>query len=147
MNKHQEYEQCLVLFASKKYDQCVEKAADIIDRGTAHQSIFQMLLISLQRLGRQDDIDNVGSRLLEKTISSPWLNALLKLTLGKLTEEELLRNATNNQQRCDVLYYTGARLKTLGLSNDALEKFKKCLETNVESIEMVLARMEVSDEM
>lgn len=143
MINHEAYEQCLILFSLHKYDQCAQKALEIIEGGRAHQSIFQMLLISLQRLGRSEELDDISPKLLKMTNANPWLNSLLRLTLGELEAEELIRMAENRSQLCDGLYYTGARLKTLGLDEEARTKFKECTETGVESIEMVLARMEL----
>jgi hypothetical protein len=143
-NMHKDYEQCLILFVSHKYNECVQKAKEIIASGSCHQSICQMLLISLQRLNRIDDLIVTSQKLLDDTISVPWLNSILKLTLGQIDTKELLPIADTPGKLCDVLYYTGARLKTLGLEEDANVKFKECIKISVESIEMVLARMELS---
>ena len=144
MGDHKEYEKCLILFSSNKYDQCVDKAIEIINAGSAHQSIFQMLLISLQRLGQNEDLKCIATEMVGQTADIPWLRSLLRLTLGQLEPEDMLIMAKSPTQRCEVLYYSGARLKTLGRHQEAEMMFRECVETGVETIEMVLARMELA---
>ena len=103
---------CVEAFATGDYDGCAQRAWELA-QGWPTLHVLQLLLIGLQRIGREDMIEVFGPQALAAAAAFPWEHALLRLTLGQADPAEVLRQAADDVQRCQTLYYTGARLLTL----------------------------------
>jgi hypothetical protein len=104
---------------------------------------MQVLLISLQRLGDTRETTLIGSQVLALTRKSPWEHALLRVTLGTTDPAKVLERARDDGQRCQALYYLGARLRTVGKPAAAGKAFTVCLEMDTECLERHLAEAEI----
>jgi hypothetical protein len=107
--------------------------------------VWQVYLISLLRSGPSYTIlaPTMGKKFLAATGGDPWLNSLLKLTLGQIDSANVLRQAGNNTQRCQAHYYAGARLLTEGNQSAARKELEACLATKVHDQEYELARADL----
>jgi hypothetical protein len=134
-------DQALRAFASRNYDECVRQALVLLRTRKTHE-LLQALLISLQRLGRTDLLEELRASVLK--VTHPWASTLLKLTLGEAEPAEVLGQAEDDVQRCQAHYYTGARLLTLGLAEAASAEFVASMATGARCLECQLARIEVA---
>src|SRR5262249_32463980 len=135
------YLNCLQAFADRDYAACFDKARLLIAK-PAPPVLWQVLLISLQRLGRTDLIEQVGPGLVEAA-GDPWQQTLLRVALGQVDPAVAVAQAGDEGQRCQALYYKGARLLTRGDSDAAREALAACVATNVQCEEWLLARYEL----
>lgn len=49
----------------------------------ANHEIFQVLLISLQRIEQEEEAEQTGEKILAATAQQPWDQPLLRVTLGQ----------------------------------------------------------------
>jgi CHAT domain-containing protein/tetratricopeptide (TPR) repeat protein len=134
-------EQCIQSFTDKNYAACVEQALGLMSSGATHE-VLQVLLLSLERLGRADAVEQLAPRILAATSSADWDHRLLRLTLGQVDPAEVLRLADNDTRRCQVHYYWGARLLALGQIEPAQDAFNACLRFDASCLERQLAEVE-----
>ncbi len=140
----QEFDQCVQLFFSRDYEGCVQRVIPMLETGVGHE-LLQMLLISLQRLDQTEAVEELGPRILAATEGEPWIQRLVKLTLGQGNPEQLrdqLGSEKNEEQCCQAAYYWGARLLTDGETGDADKAFTACLEGTATCVEKHLAQLE-----
>lgn len=133
---------CTDAFRNQDYSQCARVGLSILGK-VVSPDLAHMLLISLHRLGMMENRDEVGAMFVKLFSFDPWNVALLKLTLGQSTLEEVLPSAQNEEQRCQAYYYAGARLSTTGQISKASACFEKCLTFRTECLERELAEAEV----
>jgi tetratricopeptide (TPR) repeat protein/CHAT domain-containing protein len=141
MSNDQTYQSCLQAFVNRDYPRCAEQALALARTGTDHV-LLQVLLISLQRLGRTDLLEQLAPQALATTAREPWCHALVQLTLGERAPQDVLRLAQNESHRCQVLFYSGSRFLTLGQVEAAHDAFEACLQINVSCVEYQLAQFE-----
>ncbi len=141
-DRKSEYLSCTLAFADHDYDTCVRHAVSFLERGE-DPFLAQLLLISLQRLGKTKAVALVGADCTARVLNRPWEHALLKLTLGEVELDEVLEIAADDQQCCQAHYYAGARLLTLGKIEAAQQKLKTCLDYRIQCHERLLAIKEL----
>src|SRR5262249_19458247 len=95
-------------------------------------------------LGRADLLKQFGPEVLEATAGHPWEQTLLRLTLGRVRAKEGLAQAADSAERCQVLYYAGARLLTLGEGGQARQILGQCVAESAECLERRLAQLELA---
>lgn len=135
-------EQCLQAYRDGDYARCAALARDLLDKRAASFVISQLLLISLQRSGREEEAASNGRWMVNALASKPWLKALIQVTLG--SEPHDLR-PPDDLARCQLLYYRGARCRTLGEDDRALDLFESASRQNVDTPERDLARHEANE--
>lgn len=135
--------QCLEAFVRREYDGCVRQALVLLRTQKTHE-LFQVLFISLQRLGRNDILDDVRAEILAATAGYPWVNTLLRLTLGEAESSEVVAQAEDDAQLCQARYYTASRLLTLGLEEEARAEFEACMAIEADCVERHLARFSIT---
>ncbi len=143
MSYNQNVQQCVLTFINRDYDSCAQQAMALLTAGTSLE-VLQLLMISLQRLGRTDSVEQLGSQLLAATSEHPWVHELLQLTLDQTNPDQLLAQAQTEEQRCQVLYYLGARCLTMGLDREARKAFSACLALDTQCLERQLAQAELN---
>ena len=122
------FQQCLLAFVEHHYDSCVRQSTSLISNGVATLELLQILLISLQRLGKTDELEAWGAQCLKMSADHPWDNALFKLTLGEIDASQVMAMAKYKGQASQAYCYSGTRMETLGYLDAAQELFDKCLE-------------------
>src|SRR4051794_29352988 len=132
---------CLRAFAQHDYVECARQAGLALAKWPSHE-ITQLLLISLQRTGQDRLADQLGARALAEAARYPWEQALLKLTLGRVASDIILGQAKTPSQRCQALFYSGARLLTEGKVEAARKALAGCMAFNVKCAERGLAEFE-----
>jgi len=129
---------CLKAFARGDYSECANHAQGVM-RSEGSLQIVQLLLISLQRLGRADELALVSSEILRATVTYSLDHSLIRLTLGHIELDEVLGMSPDAEHGCRAYYYAGARAITCGHPETAIEHFKKCVSLDVSCIESALA--------
>lgn len=135
-------EECLQAYRDGDYVHCAELARDLLDRRQAPFIVSQLLIISLQRSEREEEAITSGRWMVNALASKPWLKAMIQVTLGQ--EPTDLRPA-DDLQRCQLLFYRGARCRTLGEDDRALDLFESASRQNVVAPERELARHEATE--
>ena len=133
------FQQCLGSMVHGDYAGCIEHAYKLLEEGAGHE-ILQVLVISLQRLGRTEELDGIARQALEVTRGRPWFHGLVRLTLGQAEPTEVLEGACDDVQRCQGHYYAAARLATLGRAKEAAAELDACLAIDSPCVERQLAR-------
>jgi tetratricopeptide (TPR) repeat protein len=133
------YRKCIHAFADQEYEGCVRMALPLLQRDVDLE-LLQIVLISLQRLGRVELADNLGRDGLVASEGKPWDRSLILLTLGKAAWSDVVSEAKDSQQRCQTFYYAGARESTNEHREAATRLFLGCQSTNADCLEFELAR-------
>jgi len=136
------FRQCLDSFMDSDYEGCVGTVCASAGAASLRSDLAQLMLISLQRLGRGEEADRLGSQMLEAAGEHPWFQRLVQLTLGEAEPAEVLAEAETDAQRCQAHYYAGARLLTLGRVQEAAAEFAACLRVKVGCPEYAMASVE-----
>ena len=134
-------QKCLTAFITRDYDSCARQAWELLTAKPSHE-VFQLMLISLQRFDKPDDVQMLAPIALEAAAHLPWYTALLRLTLGEVQLREVLALARNEVDRSQAHYYAGARLLTFGQHDDARAEFDASLATRADCLEFKLAALE-----
>ncbi len=129
---------CLKAFARGDYSECANHARAVM-RAEGSLQIVQLLLISLQRLGRADELALVSPEILRATVTFPLDHSLIRLTLGHIELDEALSMSPDAEHGCRAYYYAGARAITCGHREAADEHFRNCVSVDVSCIESALA--------
>lgn len=112
----------LKAFVAQDYEKCVKIGFELLSTQANHE-LAQILIISLQRLQRSDDVDFIAPSALLATVKQPWQNMLLKLTLGQIEPSTVISKTKDDKERCQAHYYAGSRYLTLGRLMDAKREF------------------------
>lgn len=115
MSHEEAFGECVEAFAAGDWSTCVDRARALIQGATLHT--LQLLLIGLQRLGEQETVEQIAPPVLEMAAGHPWDQTLLKLTLEQADPQQVLLQAGNAKQYCQVLFYVGAQMLTRGILN------------------------------
>jgi tetratricopeptide (TPR) repeat protein/CHAT domain-containing protein len=143
MSRNEAFQQCIKAFAAGDYATCMQRAMALVqERATLHT--LQLLLISLQRLGREDLLNDIGPKVLEMTAKRPWDHSLLGVTLEQAEPSEVLDQAADDQQRCQAMFYIGARLVTLAAVEPARFFLAACVAQDCDCLERLLAQQELA---
>lgn len=105
-------EKCLQAFLSRDYRKCVKTASALLEAGITRHEVRQLLLLSLQRLGKSERAQELGAGFLRET-TDPWQQTLLQLTLGKVDPANVLAKAKTKVQRCQAGFYIAGNLLTV----------------------------------
>lgn len=117
----------LQAFIVQDYVACCDRSEALMAVG-ALPVVAQAFVISMQRLGRQDALEDYGPRLLNATAGpAPWDHLMLRLTLGQASSSQALLLAKNAIERAKVHYYAGERFVTEGREKEARREFDACL--------------------
>jgi hypothetical protein len=139
MTPEQSTKDCYKAFAKHDYFGCARQVELLINSSQAHE-VFQLLLISLQRLGRTDSFYNeLVPQLLTGSSRHPWHHALFRLTVGLAQPAEVLRLARTGTELLQAHYYIGARLLTIGDVHGAQREFDAVIGTGINCIERDMA--------
>jgi tetratricopeptide (TPR) repeat protein len=143
MAGNEAFRQCVEAFAGGDYDRCAQQAWALVQEGATLHNL-QLLLISLQRLGRKDVVDKLGPQVLAATAGSPWDQSLFRLTLRQAHPQEAMKQATDDRQYCQVLFYVGAQMLTLGAAEEANRTLAACVAQQCDCLERRLAQYELA---
>lgn len=136
--------ECVELFVEgyHGYTNCADRLFTLLWKEKYYEwteGLF-VLLICLDRSGQQESMKSIGSRYLEPTRPYPWLNGLLRLTLGQANLEEVLALAEDEDQRCQAHYYAGTQLLSQG--RRGRHCFSACLTSSSRCLEWLLASID-----
>jgi hypothetical protein len=128
------------------YTECVREGLPLMKIWMTHD-LLQMLLISAQRLEQPKIAEELASFVVSTGSNlDPWSKAMLKLTSSngdwaKLMEEtnKLLKDCRDNKQRCQLLYYLGAKCLTMGKTDEAHDIFAVAAKIEAPCLEQKLA--------
>jgi hypothetical protein len=132
------FQQCLAAFVQGDYEKAVEGAYQLFEEGAGHE-ILQILLISLQRLGRSEELGRISPQAVAVTRQHPWFFSLVRLTLGEVPPAEVVAMAADSTQRCQAHYYAAARFTTLAQQAAARVELDACLAVESDCVEHQLA--------
>lgn len=125
-------------FAAGDYDLVVRVAR--LESGSPSRHVVMALLVSLLRLGRQQEAHNLGAAAIEWTSGDPWTQMLVKLLVGHADGDAVVASAADASQRCQARYY---RAIVSERSNPAAARadLEACLSEQAEGcIESVFAQ-------
>ncbi len=131
---------CGQAFLAERYAQCEQMARQLMLSCPSH-FLFQLMLISTQRMGQSNAPWPMIASLLSQSVKDVWYQDLLKLTLGQADPAKVLANAKDDDQRCEALFYTAMRLKTLGQNQASVATLNRCAATHSTTAENRLAKM------
>jgi CHAT domain-containing protein/tetratricopeptide (TPR) repeat protein len=151
MPDNQAVDRCVNAFINRDYTACTESARRLLQAGQAPHHVLQLLLISLQRLGKEEQARELGEQFLRET-TDPWRRSLLQLTLGQLRPGQARSQAKTNVQLCQYGFYLAASLLTpaetgrlrdltdLSLLHQTVRNgLAECLQLNADCVESRLA--------
>lgn len=134
---------CLHAFLIKDYPLCLRQARSL-RANTIGFELSQLILMSFARLLRADEALRFADALLEGVANRPWLEKLLRLSLGQIDGASLLEQASDDRERCRAHYYFGARLLCEGVAEAARAQFQACLNENIACLEHMLAQSDLA---
>jgi hypothetical protein len=143
------WEQCFRTFALEDYVGCAVEAENIVVRQAAEprREVLLLWLISLQRTLRSETAEQVARELmLPANYNEPFLCALIGLTIGTETPDEVAELAQNDEELCQFNFYHGEKLLTDGNILDAADAFRACADTEADCDERYLALAELKAE-
>jgi hypothetical protein len=138
-----EIARCVVLFSEERYSDCIEETQKLIfdsSKNAFSIELVQLMLISYQRLGRMEEIRQFCNNILEGSKEILFVNMILRLTLGLIDADEALSSAGDDEERCRVHYYAGARYITEGRMERAEYEMNKARQILASCLEWHLAR-------
>ena len=128
-------------FANRDYEAVCRLVAGLLPQTTL--VMIQILLISLQRLGREELIGTFAKEHLPHLAKYPWEGALVNLTLGTVAPGDVKEMATTNERKAELYCYYGSRLLTFDNVETARGELEKCLQVEGSYIEQELARVQM----
>ncbi|UBU08844.1 CHAT domain-containing tetratricopeptide repeat protein [Nonomuraea gerenzanensis] len=145
VSDEERFAECLTAFAARDYRRCATAAKrdDPHWEPPGHLVFRQLLPICVYRLGQGADLDPQRLPILY-SLPDHWERALLRLTFGMADLETVWRSATDDERRCQALYYAGARLLTVGDFATARERLLDCLSQGVDCAEARLAEIDLA---
>src|SRR5262249_5786096 len=102
--------QCADAFVKFEYGSCFRKAILLNTRDATHE-VVQMFIICGTRVPStessvgQDNKWQPMMAILRSLVNDPWFGALVDLTLGLKNEHEIEALVSDDEQRCQFLYY------------------------------------------
>jgi hypothetical protein len=133
---------CMGLYQSGEYERCITEAEKALDT-YQKPMLFHLWVLSLLRLGRQKEAEEVGYRALAVFEYVLWHNVLMAVILGKHDAREIVRKIDDEGQRCQLRFYEGSRLLAEGRTREAKLAFKECANSQSDLLERALAHMEL----
>jgi hypothetical protein len=121
-NQPDPVQRCVDAFCRQDYARSAELAMPLVSTAPRHD-LWQVLLISLQRLGDGPMLARVSPLALKATEAEPLQNNLIRLTLGLAHQAPPMED----EELCRFAYYRGARLLTMGDRRGAAEYLQRSL--------------------
>ncbi|HEY0428203.1 MAG TPA: hypothetical protein VGC76_10515 [Pyrinomonadaceae bacterium] len=143
------WERCFRAFALADFIGCAIEAEKIVLEKSIElrREILLLLLISLQRTWRSEMAEDLAKTLMiPANYNEPWLTALIELTIGTASADEVAAKAESDEQLCQFNFYHGARLSTDRQEAEARAAFKACAEAEADCDERYLALVELSSD-
>ncbi len=137
---------CFQAFIDGDYSTIVDQAKTLL-RSKPNNMVRQMIIISHQRLGQADRMDQYLQEILSAIPRDSLDFALLQVTLGQRDSWDVLdlarqRSFLQHHDVCSAHYYIGARLLTLNNAEGAHLAFDAAIATDAKIPEFLLARHE-----
>ena len=120
-------EQILWAFGQQDYRFCIERVGAAIQTGSTSYLNLQLLLISLQRTGAEDQAAALGTQMLAFYATYPWFAACLGLTLGKANVDDVLALASSDTERWRTRFYEWSRALTMWQRQTAFRARRECM--------------------
>lgn len=140
------YQTCFQSFADRDYTGCIRQAFALIQSDLPPTmgavTTFELLLISLQRTKQTELLGQIGPMVVA-TLNDPYYSGIAQLTLGNAQLSDVAPLAASEEQRCQLLFYLGARRATIGEVDAAVESFQLCLLSESDPIVKQLALAEL----
>lgn len=133
---------CDGAFIARDYAKCAETAEAALEI-YSHAMLYQLLVISLQRLKRVKEEKFQGDRALSILRYAGWHAHLMLITLGEIDAEKVYAHANNDDDRCQVRFYEGARFVTLGKKFEARLSLSECNNCKTDLMEKWLVGAEL----
>jgi CHAT domain-containing protein/tetratricopeptide (TPR) repeat protein len=136
---------CVQDFVMGEFAICWQRAESLLllSSGDVPHIVLQLWLISMQRLKEDVALAAGIERAMTYTANSPWRRALVELTIGKQSLDDVLPRASTPEERCQAFYYAGAREETLGHKEEAHRLFQQARGNSTDATEHTLASMSV----
>jgi hypothetical protein len=125
MSIEEDFQHCARLFVDRDYAGRASMAGSMLQT-VSYLQLFQLYLISLQRMEDHQRLEVVGPEILESTSADTWTNALLRITLGQADLDQVFPLIQNVEKQCQFAYYMGARSLTDGRWEDARPELRGC---------------------
>ena len=129
-------------FAAGDYVGTVRETEKFVGTRTTLE-FARIRLIALLRLQQYEQGKELSNRLLANTSDLPFDQALIKVLLGQISRDDVLRMASDVNEFSQALYYAAARLRTEKGFDTAQQSFTECVESGGSSIEAALAKREL----
>jgi len=133
---------CIQAFVERDYARVASHSGEVM-RQDPSLLMVQLHLISLQRLGQQDELDHVALEILRATIGFPRDHNLIRLTLGHMELDEVLGMFDEPEHAPQAYYYAGARAVSCGQPDIAEEYLQESMSDAPICLESVLAEGEL----
>jgi hypothetical protein len=145
-------------FEQREYLRCTELCGKLMESNPRSRVVglpWQLFFISSQRAGIGEVAGALAAKFLHQREAMAghvgegmreWLlfeNELVRVTPGHKSVAEVLPGASTEAQRCQVHFYAGARLLTLGKRTEAHREFDACLAVPCDCVERQLAQAEI----
>jgi CHAT domain-containing protein/tetratricopeptide (TPR) repeat protein len=101
--------------------------------------MMQIFLISIQRLGLDDEVAEFIKDRLPRLAPIPWAHALASLMLGLREPRDVFAMVSDEEQAAEFYLCLGSRLLTLGQVEAARQHFQNCLRVPGRHIEKLVA--------
>lgn len=138
--------QIFVRFSEGEYQDSLSRATALIRNvgpsqtlGNFITQLSQIMLISMQRLGRPHEALKLGRHILASDKGGTFTSALIKLTIGHADLSQVLAQARNDEDRCRAHYYQGLRFVTQEESAKAIVEFEESRRLPVAIVESQMA--------
>jgi hypothetical protein len=130
-----EYYDCTTEFGNGNYKNCLDLAMAVVKTVGVTHLLVQVIIISLQRLGREEEATQLGSSIQKRRDFDAWEKTLIRLSLGQLNPDDVCSMAIGNEQRCQAHYYAACRLITSGHVAAGESHLDTCLATGSEDLD------------
>lgn len=130
---------CCGAFFAANHGEVVRAGLEAASHGTARHDLYQLVLLSLERLGARRLWKDLRGPILEISGTLPWHHALLRLTLGESSAGELQPLVRDDGMKGQLAFYTACRLAAAGRRSEARSAFDAARGGRPKSLEWFLA--------
>jgi hypothetical protein len=142
MGDEDPYRACIQAFCSHDYDRAANDGLQLISEHMYHW-LAQVMLISMQREGRTTQVEQMADFFLRAFDHEPWETALIDLTMGRASSDDVVELATDDRRRCQLAYYFGARLLTTGEIEESKKLLGIATQIEAECVERLISASEL----
>ena len=137
-----DFAQMVEAFAARDFVTSARLAGDFVYQGGPVQGI-QLGLISLRRVGAEGEAMRLAEAVIDRIQpADPWSAGLVGLVVGRRTAGQLIAEARNQTETCQIHFYAGAADAIDGRKADAIRQFDLCLRSGAPCLELYLAEVE-----